>query len=105
MNTNELINQILEIERRAEGISLDAMEQQQQLDEELAASTADLQAQYEIRTEAQLAKIRQSLEEKTARQIETLDNRLNRKLRQLESVYAGEKDHWCDVLVERIISV
>lgn len=105
MNTSELISQILEVERRAEGISLDAVEQEQRLDEELAASVAGLQASYEAQTQAQLAELRRSSEEKTARQLEALDSSLDRKLRKMDSVYAAEKDNWCDILFDRIVSV
>ena len=105
MNVSELIGQILEVERRAEGISLDAVEQQQRLDDELAAAVADLQARYAAQTQVQIAELRRRNEEKTARQLEALDSSMESRLQKMESVYAAEKNNWNDVLFERIVTV
>jgi ribosome-binding ATPase YchF (GTP1/OBG family) len=105
MIIEKLIGQILEAERRAQGMALDAVQQQQGLEDELAAAIAEMQGNYARQTEKRLDRIRKDNEAKTQQTLTSLSAQYEEKLRQMDAIYAAEKDNWTDMLFSRIIAV
>ncbi len=105
MINDKLIGQILATERRAQGISMEAMELQQGLEKELAAAVANIETNYAQQTQQRLEQFQKENEEKTQQTLSDLDRHYAEKLRQMEDIYAAEKDNWCEMLFSRIIAV
>jgi ribosome-binding ATPase YchF (GTP1/OBG family) len=105
MIIEKLIGQILDAERRAQGMALDAVQQQQGLEDELAAAIAEMQGNYAQQTEKRLDRIRKDNEAKTQQTLKSLTDQYEEKLRQMDAIYAAEKDNWAEMLFSRIIAV
>lgn len=105
MPNGSLLSQLLEAERRAQGISLDAVEQQQGLEEELAAKVAGIHDRYAQQTQQRLEKLRQDNAANTQIQLDKLNSHYTEKLQQMDAIYAAEKDNWVETLFARIIAV
>ena len=103
MNQAELFQKVLATDRQAQAIAQDAKRAQETLDESIEAEIQAMTRDYEAAAQQELQQLQASEQEKSSRQIAQLDQRLQEKLHQVDSLYAAKKEEWVDTIVARIV--
>jgi phosphoserine phosphatase len=103
LNQTDLIQKIIATEHQAQALTEQAKKQQENMEASITSEIEDLRRKYQEEAEAYLQKLMQSEHEKSAKDLQALDDRLTVKLQQVESVYAAQKDQWVQAIFERIV--
>lgn len=103
MHQSELIQRVLAADAQAQAIAQDAHQAQESLENSIQAEIASMTASYEAGAQAQLSELEARESAACRQQLDALDQRLQEKLHQVESLYAAKKDQWVDAIVERIV--
>lgn len=103
MNQMELIGKVLAADQKARAMAQDAVQAEETLETDIAQEIERLRKNYEAQAEDKLAALQISQKEKCQMQLDTLDQRLQQKLSQVEALYAAKKDEWVDTIVQRIV--
>lgn len=103
MNQAELFQKVLATDRQAQAIAQDAKRAQETLDQSIEAELQAMTRDYENAAQQELRQLQASEQEKSSRQLAQLDQRLQEKLHQVDSLYAAKKEEWVDTIVARIV--
>ncbi len=103
MNQAELFQKVLATDRQAQAIAQDAKRAQENLDESMEAEIQAMTRDYEKAAQQELQQLQASEQETYSRQLQLLDQRLQEKLHQVDSLYAAKKEEWVDTIVSRIV--
>ena len=103
MNQAELFQKVLATDRQAQAIAQDAKRAQENLDESMEAEIQAMTRDYEKAAQQEIQQIQASEQETYSRQLQLLDQRLQEKLHQVDSLYAAKKEEWVDTIVSRIV--
>ncbi len=103
MNQAELFQKVLATDRQAQAIAQDAKRAQETLDERIEAEIQAMTRDYENAAQQELQLLQASEAAKCSCQLQQLDQRLQEKLHQVESLYAAKKEEWVDTIVSRIV--
>lgn len=103
MHQSELIQRVLAADAQAQSIAQDARQAQEVLESSIQAEIASMTASYEAKSQAQLSELQARESAICQQQLDLLEQKLQQKLRQVESLYAAKKDQWVDAIVERIV--
>lgn len=103
MNQAELFQKVLAADRQAQAIAQDAKRAQETLDESIEAEIQAITRDYEEAAQQELRQLQASEQETCNHQIAQLDQRLQEKLHQVDSLYAAKKEEWVDTIVARIV--
>lgn len=103
MNQAELFQKVLATDRQAQAIAQDAKRAQENLDESMEAEIQAMTRDYEKAAQQELRQLQASEQETYSRQLQLLDQRLQEKLHQVDSLYAAKKEEWVDTIVSRIV--
>jgi hypothetical protein len=103
LNQNDLIQKIMAAEHQAQALTAQAKIQQDTMEDSIATEIEELRKQYEDQSQAYLRQLEQEEKEKSAQDLAVLDQRLAKKLSQVESIYESQKDQWVQAIFERIV--
>lgn len=103
MNQAELFQKVLAADRQAQAIAQDAKHAQETLEENIAAEIQAMTQAYEAAAQKELSDLQASEQAACSRQLQILDQRLQEKLHQVDSLYAAKKEEWVDTIVARIV--
>lgn len=103
MNQAELFQKVLAADRQAQAIAQDAKHAQETLEENIAAEIQAMTHAYEAAAQKELSDLQASEQAACSRQLQILDQRLQEKLHQVDSLYAAKKEEWVDTIVARIV--
>ena len=103
MHQSELIQRVLAADAQAQAIAQDAHQAQESLETSIQAEIVSMTASYEASAQAQLSELEARESAVCQQQLDLLEEKLQQKLRQVESLYASKKDQWVDTIVERIV--
>ena len=103
MNQAEVFQKVLATDRQAQAMTQDAKRAQETLDESIEAEIQAMTREYEAAAQRELSELQASEQETCSRQLRQLDQRLQEKLHQVDSLYAAKKEEWVDTIVARIV--
>lgn len=103
MNQAELFQKVLAADRQAQAIAQDARHAQENLEQDIAAEIQAMTLAYEAAAQKELSDLQSSEQAACSRRLQLLDQRLQEKLRQVDSLYAAKKEEWVDTIVARIV--
>lgn len=103
LNQAELFQKVLATDRQAQAIAQDAKHAQETLEEDIASRIQAMTQEYEAAAQRELSALQASEQAACSRQLQLLDQRLQEKLHQVDSLYAAKKEEWVDTIVARIV--
>lgn len=103
MEQNDLIQRIIATEHQAQAITESARETHVHMDEHLEAELAALRLRYQKEADEYLLSLSQKEEAASAQRLAALEQRLQEKLSQIESIYNTQKDNWVENIFQRIV--
>ena len=103
LNQADLIQKKIAAEHQAQALAEHAKVQQENMEASIESEIDGLRKQYQERAEAYLQKLQETEREKSAKHLEALDQRLQKKLDQVENIYQSRKDQWVEAIFDRIV--
>ena len=103
MNQTDMIQRIIAVERQANSLTDSARAEKDNIDANIQAEIDRLRANYQENAEAYLARLEKAEQAKSASRLKELDERREKKLSQVEVIYAAKKDEWVKTIFDRIV--
>ncbi len=103
MDQNDLIQRIIATEHQAQAITQNARSEHAHMDERIDAELTALRQRYAQEEERYLEMLRQKAEAESAERLAVLEQRLQEKLSQIESIYSTQKDNWVEAIFQQIV--
>lgn len=103
MNQTDLIQRIIAAEHQAQVLASSAKQERADMEKNIDAEIAEIRKRYETNAENFLRELEQKEQDKSTKDFEALEARLQTKLSQIESIYASQKDNWINAIFERIV--
>lgn len=104
MRHSDMINSIVETERRARDITARAQAQKELLDRQVEEETEEMRRRFHAEAERRIAQAKKEEEQQQKRSLQELEERLQAALEDLER--KGQINHsvWAQALFDRIVS-
>ncbi len=103
MNQTDMIQRIIAVERQANSLTDSAKTEKENIEASIQAEIDQLRTNYQENAENYLFKLEKSEQAKSAARLKELDERRERKLSQVEVIYAAKKDEWIQTIFDRIV--
>ena len=103
LDQNDLIQRIIATEHQAQAITQNARSEHAHMDERIDAELAALRQRYAREEERYLETLRQKAEAESTQRLTVLEQRLQEKLSQIESIYSTQKDNWVEAIFRQIV--
>ena len=103
MKQNDLIQNILSVERKANALTEEAILRQENMDEAIEGEIQAIRERYDREADSYLQKFEQTQRAAHDRRMQELDARRIRKLRQVEDIYASHREEWVESIFRRIV--